>query len=443
MTSVCWVPKGKCNIRGPGKGNDEEKEEMHGGAASSSAAADTNTNTDGLEEFNLDNYDDDEDGGMQFFQVLKADSELAKDADPFMKGNPDSDSESEEDFEIHADDQVFIAVSCEEEMCNLELYVFDEDEASMYVHHDIMLDAYPLCIEWLSSTASLGEGNFGAVGLIDHTIQIWDLDDMDATIEPCLMLGEKKKKKGLKNKARRKKALDVAPGPKAHDGPVLCLHSSAFNRSVLASGSGDNMLKVWDVGSNACVHSYSHHSNKVQCVRWHPTEQAVLLSAAFDRRLGLLDVRQPGQVAWAPLAAEAESAVWSRHRPFECLTSVDNGFLTCYDVRKVANKAPPEEMTVWSMQAHDVACTTVQDAPAPNCLVTAGLDGVAKVWEAAGTVPRLVMEKNLQAGPIFASQSSPEAPALLCFGGSCPIMWDLSSEQVLTSCFKLDGGSAS
>lgn len=122
---------------------------------------------------------------------------------------------------------------------------------------------------------------------------------------------------------------------------------------------------------------------------------------------------------------------------------MDNGFLTCYDVRKVANKAPPEEMAVWSMQAHDVACTTVQDAPAPNCLVTAGLDGVAKVWEAAGTVPRLVMEKNLQAGPIFASQSSPEAPALLCFGGSCPIMWDLSSEQVLTSCFKLDGGSAS
>jgi len=168
------------------------------------------------------------------------------------------------------------------------------------------------------------------------------------------------------------------------------------------------MLKVWDVSSNACVHSYSHHSNKVQCVRWHPTEQSVLLSAAFDRRLGLLDVRQPGQVAWAPLAAEAESAVWSRHRPFECLTSVDNGFLTCYDVRKVANKAPPEEMAVWSMQAHDVACTTFQDAPAPNCLV-----------------------------------SSPEAPALLCFGGSCPIMWDLSSEQVLTSCFKLDGGSAS
>lgn len=34
-------------------------------------------------------------------------------------------------------------------------------------------------------------------------------------------------------------------------------------------------------------------------VRWHPSEQAVLLSAAFDHQLGLIDVRQPKQAALA------------------------------------------------------------------------------------------------------------------------------------------------
>ena len=34
--------------------------------------------------------------------------------------------------------------------------------------------------------------------------------------------------------------------------------------------------------------------------------------------------------------------------------------------------------------AHDVACTSVQDAPVPDLLVTAGLDGHAKVWNLAG-----------------------------------------------------------
>ena len=72
--------------------------------------------------------------------------------------------------------------------------------------------------------------------------------------------------------------------------------------------------------------------------RWHPTEQAVLLTAAFDRQLGLLDVRQPKQVqravteavetqsssgwlflllqaALASLSGEAECAIWSRPSP--------------------------------------------------------------------------------------------------------------------------------
>ena len=27
-------------------------------------------------------------------------------------------------------------------------YVYDDDEANMYVHHDVGLDAYPLCVDW-------------------------------------------------------------------------------------------------------------------------------------------------------------------------------------------------------------------------------------------------------------------------------------------------------
>jgi len=271
-----------------------------------------------------------------------------------------------------------------------------------------------------------------AIGLIDHTIQIWDLDELDA-MDPCQMLGPKKKAK-----SKRRSAAAGVGGPQAHDGPVLAVHGSLFNRGVLASASADKTVKVWDVSENSCVHTYNHNSNKVQCAKWHPTEQAVLLSAAFDRNLALLDVRQPGQVAMAPLPAEAESAIWRRHRPFECLASVDNGGLACYDVRKVAGKAAEKEPIMWSIQAYDVACTGVQDAPCRDLLATAGLDGSAKVWQCAGTTPKLIMEKNLQAGPLFACQSYAEEPALFCFGGKCPVMWDLTSEQLLQEVFKFE-----
>jgi periodic tryptophan protein 1 len=367
---------------------------------------------------------------MQFFSVLKADGKLARDKDPYLDGNPDSDSDSDDYHEIRPEDKVFCAVSCEEESCTLEMYVYDEDEATMYVHHDIMLDAYPLCVDWLPKTSAEETGSFAAIGLIDHQIQIWDLDRLDP-LAPTLSLGEQKK---AKTKLKKKKSK-AKGGVTAHEGPVLAIHGSVFNRSVLASGSGDETVKIWDVAENSCVHTYTHHSNKVQCVKWHPTEQAVLLSASFDRRLALLDVRQPGQACTVELPAENESAIWSRHNAFECFASVDNGGVVCYDVRKVASKASDAEKVVWHLMAHDVACTAVQDTPVPNLLVTSSLDGHAKIWNTAGSKPSMVMAKNLQAGPLFACQSNPEAPALVSFGGNVPVVWDLASEELLTGIF--------
>eukprot|EP00930_Biecheleria_cincta_P031432 TRINITY_DN21823_c0_g1_i1.p1 TRINITY_DN21823_c0_g1~~TRINITY_DN21823_c0_g1_i1.p1 ORF type:complete len:467 (-),score=106.88 TRINITY_DN21823_c0_g1_i1:79-1449(-) len=449
VTCVCWVPRGRCTgkLGASGDNDDDEMREAHaeltagGGAAASSSATPAAVNTAGLEEFGMENYDDEDDGGMQFFSVLNADAELARDKDPYLT-NPDSDSDEDVDVEIRQEDHVFVTTSCEEDACNLELYVFEEDESSMYVHHDISLTAYPLCVEWISRTSSSDDGCFAAIGSIDHSIQIWNLEQLDP-LEPHQVLGmARKAPKAPKKKGGKKKKTMGSGDVTAHDGPVLCLHGSPFNRNVLASGSGDQTLKVWDVADGSCVHSYSHHSDKVQCVRWHPTEQAVMLSAAFDRKLGLLDVRQPGQAAMATLPAEAESAIWSRHNPFHCYASVDNGGVCCYDVRKVAGKAPQDQQIIWTLMAHDVACTAVQDAPAPNLLVTAGLDGHAKVWNCAGSGPQMILSKNLQAGPIFTCQSNPDMPGLMCFGGKCPVMWDLSSEQLLLDVFKLQPSNA-
>jgi periodic tryptophan protein 1 len=60
------------------------------------------------------------------------------------------DSEEEkEDYTIRRSDALIVAATAEDEHSNLEVYVYDHKTSDLYVHHEIILSSYPLCIEWL------------------------------------------------------------------------------------------------------------------------------------------------------------------------------------------------------------------------------------------------------------------------------------------------------
>ena len=66
--------------------------------------------------------------------------------------NPDefSDSDEEkEDYTIRKTDSLIVAATVEGDHSNLEVYIFDHKNSDLYVHHEIILGAYPLCLEWL------------------------------------------------------------------------------------------------------------------------------------------------------------------------------------------------------------------------------------------------------------------------------------------------------
>ena len=61
-----------------------------------------------------------------------------------------SDSEEEkEDYTIRKTDSLIVAATAEDDHSSLEVYLYDHDNGSLYVHHEIILSAYPICLEWL------------------------------------------------------------------------------------------------------------------------------------------------------------------------------------------------------------------------------------------------------------------------------------------------------
>lgn len=62
------------------------------------------------------------------------------------------DSEEEkEDYTIRNSDALIVCATAESEHSNLEVYLYDHKTSDLYVHHEIILGSYPLCLEWLPS----------------------------------------------------------------------------------------------------------------------------------------------------------------------------------------------------------------------------------------------------------------------------------------------------
>jgi len=81
------------------------------------------------------------------------------------------------------------------------VYVYEEEEENLFLHHEILLPSLPLCLEWLSSNVhdpNGAGGNYVAMGTFQPEIEIWDLNVVDA-LYPHATLGkvadgEKRKK---------------------------------------------------------------------------------------------------------------------------------------------------------------------------------------------------------------------------------------------------------
>ncbi|RPB03697.1 WD40 repeat-like protein [Choiromyces venosus 120613-1] len=422
---------------------------------------------DDLREYDLDNYDEptEEEGvdgeSMGMFGNIKGLAYYQPgEQDPYITMDPGGDDEEErEELQVLGTDNLLLVAKTEDDIAHLEVYVYEDEADNLYVHHDIMLPAIPLCVEWLDipvgdTTTTVvnkdARGNYAAIGTMDPEIEIWNLDLVDCLF-PNAILGagsEPSPTSVSKSKKKNKKKKTPKANDNYHIDAVLSLSGNRQHRNLLASASADKTVKLWDLSTTKCAKSYnSLHTDKVCALSWHPSSATTILSGSYDRTIAWSDMRAPDSSSiprWG-VDADVEDVRWDPHDDHYFYASTESGNLYLYDSRH----PPPasslsQSKPVWTLKAHDKSLSAFDVNPViPGFIVTASVDKSVKLWntqaENAGGGPAMVVSRDFDLGKVFSARFAPdkEVGFRLAVAGSKGIVkvWDTSTNAGVRRAF--------
>lgn len=208
----------------------------------------------------------------------------------------DDDDSDALDVNLSEDDAILVVAKTEDDFAALEVHVYEEKTGNLFVHHDIPLPSFPLCLAHGDINAEGGAGNYIAVGTFSPGIEVWNLDILNALEPSCVLGGEDTSAadelmkmnmmlaaKGEKQKNRQLPEGGMKKG--SHTDAVMSLSWNKIHRQVIASGSADQTVKIWDItkadGPDANAATFMHHKDKVQSVVWHPSEGTLLATGNY------------------------------------------------------------------------------------------------------------------------------------------------------------------
>lgn len=310
-------------------------------------------------------------------------------------------------------DNLLVVAKTEDDVSQLEIYVYDESEENLYVHHDLLLPAMPLCLEWLDfcpgrNSGEDGErGNYVAVGTLDPEIEIWSLDVVDGLF-PDAILGPPSSTRApktssisdtsavidnddttsssKKKKKKKPKKPKVVANSEYHVDSILSLSWNRAHRNLLASSSADKTIKLWDLSlptSSPALRSFDTlHGDKIQAVQWNPKEPTVLLSGSWDGTVRVFDSRAPDSSVGTKVASDVECLKWDPWAPAGFLVSMENGHVEAFDSRMLSSaKVAAPSKSLWTLSAHDSSVSSLDiNSKIKGCVVTGGTDNLVKVW---------------------------------------------------------------
>lgn len=324
-------------------------------------------------------------------------------ADTILEQVESDDEDEINDTNFKETDLVFATALADAAQPRLELYVYDEPENNIYVHHDMEVAAFPLSTAWLTD----GTMSICAVGTMRPFVELWNLDVMDA-VEPACLLGGCVKWED--NYRKRVKSSLLQEG--SHKDSVICVRWNTCAQHILASGSADTTIKMWDLNTSSCIGTYTE-PEKVQSLDWHRSEANLLLSGGFDATMVLRDCRTPSSAALRfATGSTVEHVEFDPHSGGRVLyASTSTGNWAAFEARMNAE-------ALWQMQVHEADTTFSASPHVPGLLAAGGKDNMISLWDARDTTcpPKEIVKRSYRTGAVMSLSFHPNSPHVL---GAC------------------------
>lgn len=370
VSCIKWVNQGLAKSQ-PDKVtlNEQDLKQLIDAADSDAEQEDGESNNKSEDEFKFDNYDKEDD-------TLRAKLKDVASYNDFGKINKnDNSSDSDEDEMIKPDDNLILAGIVGEDETSLLIYVYNDNDGDMYVHHDLMLSSAPLCIDYLHHKDNDEHSNLCIIGSMDPVIEIWDLDIIGC-VEPAFKLG-KYKKGSKKNYGHTEAVLDVA--------------SNTNFSHVLASASVDKTVLLWDLSTAEVATTMTQFKGDIQSIEWNLHEQ-YLLTGSKDKMLKNFDCRVNNVHQKWKLESPIEKVTWSTTNSFTCFAGTEQGYIYTIDIR---NNKPLRQF-----QAHTKEVTGLRSSNVfSELLLTCGADEIVNIWDISKDV-NLLTAKSLNIGAL-------------------------------------------
>lgn len=168
----------------------------------------------------------------------------------------------------------------------------------------------------------------------------------------------------------------LGTNPEGHSGAVISLGLNKVQKQILASGSEDCTVKLWDLSNGKVGRTHNCGGNKPENILWHPDEASVLFVATEDNLIQAADIRAPKIIGKYKFDASIESICIDQSNKKELHISFDNGHIAGLNIIK-------EFKPSYSLKVCKKACSSVSmSAGVEGLMAVTGLDSKVYTFNA-------------------------------------------------------------